>query len=187
MRKTPSYLKGLAETRARVAGDLARYQELYNEIGQKLAEAKAELEACDRLIRKFDERLNPNLIEPIRAWKGRYGKRGELREQIKRLLQQRAPTEVTTTELAWELQLHFRLDFESAQEKRKWTANSLASTLKALVAEGCVERLHEFENGPTGEAGRWRWKLDDDLSLDRLEAQLAAAGIATQQCDDDPV
>jgi len=76
MRKTPSHLKGLAETRARSAGDVQRLQKLYEEVGKKLTEATAEVDACDRLIRKFDERLNPELIKPIRAWKGRYGNRG---------------------------------------------------------------------------------------------------------------
>lgn len=81
MRKTPSYLKGLAETRARVAGDLQRYekqhpqlevklkaaeadldrcQRLYSGVCRGLAEAKADLESCDRLIRKFDDRLDPS-------------------------------------------------------------------------------------------------------------------------------
>lgn len=184
MRKTPSYLKGLAETRARVAGDLLRYQEIYEEIGRKMAEAAAELEACDRLIRKFDERLAPERIEPIRAWKGRYGERGALVEAIKRLLQSRAPDAVTTTEIGWELQLQFRLDFSTAQEKTRWQTNSVAPALKKLVAENVVERLHDV--APTGEVGRWRWKSDDVLLLDHLRAQAEAAGVSTQQCDDVP-
>lgn len=32
MKKTPSYLKGLAETRARLIGDVARYERLVHEI-----------------------------------------------------------------------------------------------------------------------------------------------------------
>lgn len=71
MRKTPSYLKGLAETRARVAGDVPRYQKIHDDVWQRLAEAKAELDACDRLIRKFDKRLVREQIEPIQAWQGR--------------------------------------------------------------------------------------------------------------------
>jgi len=76
MKKTPSYLKGLAETHARAVGDVVRLEKLFSEISAKLTESKANLAACDRLIRKFDARLNPTLIVPIHAWQGRYGKRG---------------------------------------------------------------------------------------------------------------
>lgn len=184
MRKTPSYLKGLAETRARVDGDLQRYQKIYDEVGQKLAEARAELAACDRLIRKFDPRLNPERIEPIQAWKGRYGKRGQLKASIKEHLRAQAPLEVSTTELGWVIQLEFGLDFSTWQEKKRWTANSLRNALKDLLEEGLVERLHDVATMPTGEVGRWRWKSDDALSLDHLQAQAEAAGVSVRLCDD---
>ena len=78
MRKTPSYLKGLAETRARAAADILRYKQVIDEIMVSLAKAQAELEACDTLIKKFDDRLDPTQVEPINHWQGRYGKRGAL-------------------------------------------------------------------------------------------------------------
>ena len=80
MKKTPSYLKGLAETHARAAGEAIRCRRLHADICRELdiaerqaarlralvaanssrvAAAEAELAACDRLIRKFDERLDP--------------------------------------------------------------------------------------------------------------------------------
>jgi hypothetical protein len=49
------------------------------QVAQKLAVAQTDLEACDRLIRKCDSRINPEEIEQISAWKGRYGKRGALK------------------------------------------------------------------------------------------------------------
>lgn len=118
IRKTPSYLKGLAETRARIAGDLLRYEKqhpelekiklkaakadleryerLYARVCQSLTEAKADLESCDRLIRKLDSRLDPGQIEPIQAWKGRYGKRGGLKEMIFQVLKDYAPVAMCT-------------------------------------------------------------------------------------------
>jgi|GEM_PF-4648916 len=80
MQKTPSYLKGLAETRARAAADVLRYQQIIDEVMVSLARAQAEVDACDMLIRKFDDRLDPTQIEPVAHWKGRYGKRGALKE-----------------------------------------------------------------------------------------------------------
>jgi hypothetical protein len=141
MRKTPSYLKGLAETRARAAGDIQRLKKIQEEVAQKLAQAQDELEACDRLIRKYDARLNPELIQPIRAWQGRYGKRGALQATIKRLLQEAFPEAIDTTELLWALQIEFQLDFPTWQEKHRWRRNSLTPALKDLVAAGLANRL----------------------------------------------
>ena len=44
MKKVPSYLKGLAETRTKVAADLARYLKLEQEIEDEYVKAKA---ICD--------------------------------------------------------------------------------------------------------------------------------------------
>lgn len=62
MRKTPSYLKGLAETRARLAGDIERYRSVIEDVGRQMLKAETELEACDLLIRKFDSRLRPECV-----------------------------------------------------------------------------------------------------------------------------
>lgn len=187
MRKTPSYLKGLAETRARVSADVARYQRLHDELSRKLAEATAELEACDRLIRKYDARLDPSQIAPIRAWKGRYGKRGQLIATIKQILAERAPSEVTTMEVMCELQLRLGISFETAYDRKRWRCDSVLRRLKELCAEGLAERLHSPE--PTGETGRWRWAtpVDGLEGLSRLAAQVGApVGTAISEPATDP-
>jgi hypothetical protein len=117
MRKTPSYLKGLAETRARAAGDAQRFKKLHEEIGEKLARAEHDLAACDRLIQRFDARLDPGLIDPIHAWQGRYGKRWALGEEIRRIIQSAWPDEITTTEIVWRVQIHFQMSFVTWREK----------------------------------------------------------------------
>ena len=167
MRKTPSYLKGLAETRARVAGDLQRYekqhpqlevklkaakadlercQRLYTGVCRGLAEAKADLESCDRLIHKFDDRLDPEQIVPIQAWKGRYGKRGGLKEMMSQFLKDLAPVATSTPELAQAFVAEFHLEFATVKELKAWTHNSVGRSLKGLVMEGLVERLHDPKN-----------------------------------------
>jgi hypothetical protein len=55
-KKVRSYLKGLAENRARTASDIIRFERLAEEIAKRLAEAKADLASCDRLIKKYDSR-----------------------------------------------------------------------------------------------------------------------------------
>lgn len=182
MRKVPSYLKGLAETRARAHGDVLRLERLRAEIDERLADAQRELAACDTLIKSFDKRLEPSAIEPVNAWKGRYGKRGALREATCRFIKEAGPDGISTTTLAYELQFEFKLDFAHPAERRQWGTNTLGNCLKNLVAEGLIERLHKG-GSLTGAAGRWRWK-DSDLSLDHLRAQAAAAGVSVLQADD---
>lgn len=113
--------------------------------------------------RKFDERLDLKLIEPIRAWKGRYGTRGALRSSIEKQLQAAYPSELTTTEIFWELQIEFKLDFDTKEEKNHWQKNTVSRALKVLAEKGMAVRLHDVSNGPTSEVGRWRWISDDDL------------------------
>jgi hypothetical protein len=185
MRKTPSYLKGLAETRARAAGDVQRFKRIYEEIGQKLAKAECDLAACDLLIQRFDERLNPCLIQPIHAWQGRYGKRGALVEEVRNIIKSVSPDEIATTEIAWRVQIKFQFDFVTWNEKKHWQDNSLRTAIRALLAKGEIERVHDVSHGLTGAVGRWRWKSDAFLSLDHLHAHAEAAGVSVQSGDVD--
>ena len=184
MRKTPSYLKGLAETRARAAGDVNRLKNIYDEIGQKLTSAKRALEACDLLIQRFDERLDPGLIQPIHAWQGRYGKRGALMDEVRRIIQSAWPDEITTTEIVWSAQLQFQISFVTWQAKKRWQDNSLRTAIKTLLAKGEIERVHDVSDGLIGVVGRWRWKPEPFLSLDDLHAHAADGGVAVQQADE---
>ncbi len=155
MRKTPSYLKGLAETRARAAADVLRYRQVIDEIMVSLTKAQAELDACDTLIKKFDERLDPTQVEPINHWKGRYGKRGALREAILVLLQERAPAAATTTEIGWQMQLKFDIGFSHWKDRKRWMTNSIGNCLKKLAKEGLVVPCHEQRS--SGGAGKWKY------------------------------
>jgi hypothetical protein len=196
MRKTPSYLKGLAETRARADGEVGRLQRLLDELGPKLAEAQriqglhkeisawqaeavTKRDACDTLIRSYDDRLDPVQIAPIRATKARYGKRGTLKKTISQVLQKVAPAEVTTTELCLTLMAELQIDFLTKIERKRWISNSLGSTLKDLLEEGLVERLHDPADHGCG-AGRWRWKVAG-CELAALSAAATEAGMGVSQ------
>lgn len=199
MQKTPSYLKGLAENRARAAAEVTRYARLLNEIQSRLSVAQADLVACDQLIRRFDARLNPNDIAPIHGWKGRYGKRGDLIQAIQRILQEAAPYPVSTPTLALLLRAEFELDFETPAECRRWVRNSVCNRLREMVQDGSVERLHDWGLG-ISESGSWRWIAPAD-SLECLKTlaskngaavvegpaseHLADEGCGIEECDDD--
>jgi hypothetical protein len=157
MRRTPSYLKGLAETRARLAGDIERYERTMHDLQVLIDKVRLEKDACDTLIKKFDQRLDPGLIEPIRQHNPRYGTRGKLKAVILSCVQKAYPSEVTTPEIGLTLQVVFGLDFATWQETEEWTANSVRPQLRKLVKEGLVERLHEATAG----AGVGRWRLAD--------------------------
>ncbi|GEM_PF-1890797 len=175
MRKTPSYLKGLAETRARVSAEVQRYQKLHDEIGEALATAQAEMEACDRLIRKYDERLNPELIQPIKAWKGRYGARGNLRDAMLTILKKRMPSAVSTAELGIELQIELQLEFVNSKERSKWLQNSVTRRLRMLALDGLVERLHDPN---INTFGYWRLAGGPCESLEGLAVLAKSSGVA---------
>ena len=183
MRKTHSYLKGLAETRARAHGDYTRLKAIHAEVSQKLLEAETLMLSSDVLIKKYDERLQPSLIPPINAWQGRYGKRGALRRFVSHIIERAYPDSLTTQEISWAAQIEFKLDFLIPAEKRDWVVNSLRGSIKFLVTQGLIERLHDVSDGPTGEVGRWRWKSGNDLSLDHLRQQAEAQGVSVLPSD----
>ena len=154
MRKTPSYLKGLAETRARAAGDVLRLQQILDQVKESLDKAQAEVDACDVLIKKFDDRLEPTEIEPVNHWEGRYGRRGALKEAVLQLLRDRAPGVVTTTEIGWQMQLKFDIGFLHWKDRKRWMTNSIGNCLKTLAGEGVIEMCPELMK-PGGVAS-WR-------------------------------
>lgn len=201
MRKTPSYLKGLAETRARAAGDLKRhtqlkaeldvllpeleadlnrYRKMHERVCRNLDSAKSDLASCDRLIRKFDGRLDPEEIEPICAHKGKYGGWGRLRQSIQALLKECSPESVTTLQIAMTLEIELELDFATPAERRAWVHNSIGNSLKKMVGEGVVERLHD-PSVPTSQVGRWRWASARGSELEALQQAAAKTGIGTSQ------
>jgi hypothetical protein len=70
MKKTPSYLKGLAETRARAAGEVLRYEKIAADVDGLLRQARDTLSAFDLLIVRFDARLNRRRERRLyRSWR----------------------------------------------------------------------------------------------------------------------
>lgn len=184
MRRIPSYLKGLGETRARAAGEVARCKALIDQISQDMARAQADVDSCDRLIRRYDERLDPNLIRPIRAWQGRYGKRGELKATIARVLKESYPEPIATTEIATLLQIEFKLDFITPEERRHWKHNTVGNALKDLAKAKQLERVEDPDDS-TSQHAYWRWIGKDTTTLSALLESATAAGEAVCQSTDE--
>jgi hypothetical protein len=182
MKKTPSYLKGLVEDRARAAGDVERYEKIAKDVADALERARATLAACDMLILRIDARLLPGEIVLIRSKKSYGGKRGKLRNTVVDILQKAAPGSVTTTEIGIEIQVCFGLTFETPFLRTYWQNNSIGRLLRTLFYEDKVERLHDPRCN-TEEGGRWRWKASAAESSDDLRAQLESQGGSVVQYD----
>jgi hypothetical protein len=202
MRKTHSYLKGLAETRARAGGalqrlknlrsevqrklktakaDVERYQKMEVELARKLEEARTDLKSCDWLIRKFDSRLDPSEIAPIAAWKGRYGKRGALKEAVSRILKDHAPVALSIPDLSKVIILEFQLTFATDKAMKAWAHNSIGGVLKTLLLEGLVERIDAPKTEWGGPTGMWHWKGGAEASLDGLRSSAESSGVEVKQ------
>lgn len=174
MKKVHSYLKGLAETRARAHGEverneallaeldesldaaekaLARVQELRQKTAARLEQAKAELNACDTLIRKYDKRIDPSRIEPIHEWRGRYGKRGALQEYVEQALRDALPDALSTRVLSAMCVAEFGLQFTTHAERMMWHRNTLRTKLKTMAQKGTIARVL----GPNEVEAHWRW------------------------------
>jgi hypothetical protein len=182
VKKTPSYLKGLAEDRARAAGDVERYAQIAEDVARELEKARSTLAACDLLIRRIDARLNPEDIEPIRVTKYYGGSWGKLRGTVEAILKSVAPASATTNEIATEIQVRFQFVFVTWQARSEWKNNSIGRLLRKLFNEGLVERLHDPKS-LTEEGGRWRWKNDATQSSDQLREQIEAEGGSVVQYD----
>jgi len=182
MKKTPSYLKGLAEDRARAAADVERYVKITKDVADALESARATLAACDLLIRRIDARLDPNDIQPIRVKKYYGGNRGKLRNTVVDILKTAGADTVTTTDISIEIQVCFGLDFETPEARTHWQNNSIGRLLRTLFEEGLVERLHN-PRCLTEEGGRWRWKDGTADSSDDLRAQIESQGGSVVQYD----
>jgi hypothetical protein len=72
----------LAVTRARAHGGLIRLLRLSEDIARQMDETVGVMASCDKLIRLFDNSLDPELIPPIKSWKGHYGQRGQLSASV---------------------------------------------------------------------------------------------------------
>ncbi len=177
MKRTPSALKWLAEQRARKAGEMLVHDQIckrleydVNELRTELAEAelklraadqkkdvvRAELNALDKVVGIFDVEINPEAIQPVNGWAGRYGKRGALNQFLLETMQAAYPKALSTKELEFRAIEHFMLSFEDREQHRHWYAGTFRGTLKRLCANGAIEQGPP-ETYLRGQVATWQW------------------------------
>jgi len=157
MRKIPSYLKGLVETRARADAYVQRLEGVLQDIQAKLDRAREDREAADTLIRAYNRDLDPDAILPVRSWRGTYGKRGVLTEAIREFVRAAQPAAVSTAEVTWHLIIKFEMDFITSEARDAWKKTSVRNRLRELAQRGEVERL-ELEDVDGLQSASWRWR-----------------------------
>jgi hypothetical protein len=158
MKKTPSALKWLAETRARTAHDLAESERVQTAVVARVARLREELAALDRTMTVFDPGIEPARVQAVQGHRPEYGQRGNLTGAIGRILQAQTPHYVSTELLLLLLCAEFGLEFATPQELSRWRKNVVARRLRHMLDQGLVER----EQDPsvwTAEFGRWRWEV----------------------------
>ena len=176
----------LGDLRARTAGQIIRLERIAEDVAQTIAGARRDLEAIDRVIRLFDNRIDPSTIRPIVSPKKiPRGSHGGLTMAIKAALETAGAEGLLTREVAWALQLKHGLCFETPAEFNRFIANSLKCRLYDLVKKGVIDAVMEEMPGPDGgqRPNRYRLKSFARRSLDTLVAQATGAGLEVQVVD----
>lgn len=174
---TPPPLKWLTEKRARVAGDISAAEQIaahlagrVQRLEAKLRKARlqhqaadsrierlnADLAAVDSSIRLFDATQDLGVIANVKAWAGRYGKRGAIKDAIEAHLRASAPAFISTTKLYEEMMVRFDLVHATWKERRGWICHTLRGQLHVFQKRGLVERTLELNTNGQREAS-WRW------------------------------
>ena len=185
-KKIRSYLKGLAENRARAAGDIIRFERIAAEVNEKLTNARLDVESCDRLIKKYDARLKPERIGPIRVWPHHKGKRGELKNLLIEIIEREAPSEVSLVELCNEVEIRWELTFLTEIERTCWRRDAIGRALRRLSQAGRIAAVHSRRGGSPNEAvGRWRATSGSVLLTDHSTVLALAMDESAPSFDDD--
>lgn len=119
-----------------------------------LATSQASIAALDATLRMAYPSVNPAAAGTVKAWAGKYGKRGGLTEFLLQTLKDAAPTPVTTTVLINFAASHFGLVFQTPEDRERFRF-PVRSTMRRLVKSGIVELLPS--SSPMG-AAAWRIK-----------------------------
>lgn len=190
MKRVPTKLKQLAERRARIAGEFDACKKNNGELQAEVAELTRRLriaESCvepaiknlarltkamatiDASIVMLNNDVNPGAIQPIYAWKGKYGKRGSLRKYICFELENRYPSYFQTSELAELAIAEFSLTFTSQKERSRFQNKSIGEILRLFTNMGVLERGEDVIFRSQS-CGTWRWKKHVPQTLKELAA-----------------
>jgi len=185
-KRVPTQLKQLAEKRARIAGQILRFQAKVNQRGRvidslskKLEEAirdrdlainkvaflSIELQHCDETIKTRYPTINPANIDPIQGTKGGYGQSDSLRAAILSSLMGAKPGFLSMREIGNFVIARCSLVLNNDEARHRWERNSLRRALQKLVDAG---RLEMIDGRRENKLSTWRIREETQLSLSQL-------------------
>lgn len=134
-RRTPSFLAGLLDKRARADGQVQRLTAMLTDIRSELAQALEHRDACDDLLKNYYAGLDVAGIQTIQRWTGRHGKRGTIVGAIRAFLAAAGTKGVTTSEVGAYLAAVLGVEFATPQARKKWMQNAVGVRLTSSSAE----------------------------------------------------
>ena len=116
----------------------------------------------------------------VRAWRGTYGPRGAVINEIRAFVQAAHPAAVSTSEVTWHLIVKFEMDFINTEARDRWKKTSVRNRLRELAARGVVERVTGGDDEAEGQqSSSWRWAAATEAgsSLTGLAADAEKVGV----------
>lgn len=153
---TPPDIKWLANELAATAGEMGRIDEEMVRLEKRRKQLKAMHHALAQVACLSGAPSLEELVPPVRAH-GKYGGRGNLREWLKRLLQEAAPGAVDTRTIVRLAAQAFGLNFATEGESDRFRRNTLTRQLRWFIEQGLIDRVHDYR-AAANSVGVWRWK-----------------------------
>lgn len=153
--KTPATEKWLLNERAVVLGELRAIEDEFERLAARKQHLTSLLAALENVYSQVAPMVPaaPGLVVHGHT---RYGGRGNCIKWVREVLQQAYPAALDTAALTLAAEGAFGLAHVTAEQRKKFRNNSLRTALRALLAQGEAERLHDYRGVPH-RAGVWRW------------------------------
>ena len=154
--RTNSALKWLANEGAAVLGELELVRNALGALQQRETRLRADLDALDASIQRFDAELDPTLIRPVRAWKERNNGRGRMEAYFLAVLEQAGEVGLTVSMVTdmWAAEVG-DLAFTVGAERSKYIMNRTKPCLRRLKDKG----LAKCDPIPGGGHNDFVWRI----------------------------
>lgn len=154
--RTPPALKWALNHRAALVGHIDRLSEQLRVLQERRNALQAQVAAVDRTIQLLDTRVAPDSLATVSAWKGRYGRRGALKELLEELLRAAGSEGLSTSQLGEAAIRTFGLEFATSEAREAFVHNSVRNQLRVFRERGVVEALERTDT--LGAPRAWRWR-----------------------------
>jgi hypothetical protein len=188
--RTPSALLWLLNERDALRGELERPTRTVADLEVRLAKAtatvarteaalshfrsvsqttEARLRAMEVVLTRTYPEVNQHATAPVRAWAGKYGKRGGLRRFLATTLENAQGLEMPTAALVEIAKTHFGLALETLRERQNFYDTVHAALRELRDANPSIRHVRQTSHNSQS---RWQWvsavpSVDELLRLAR--------------------